>query len=329
MKTPPPEHGAPHHCDDLEAQAWQWLRLLHSGDAREIDATRFKRWVETSAAHRRAYLAVKQQWDALEQPARELLRREPGAVPAPRRDTHFHQRRAFLGAAVGVAAVATVAVIKPPLGLWPGVEEWAADERTGAGQQRTVAVGDGVDVTLNTRTSIRQQAGVGSGSTVELINGEASVDVRAGRAVTVLAGVGSCHANGGRFDVRNLDGKVSVTCVAGKVTVEHPQGTCGLIAGQQVRYRAGAIGPASTVSVEAVTAWRNGALVFDHTRFSEVIEEINRYRSGRVMLMNDAVASRPVSGRFEIRSLDQALLQLQESFDLHARSLPAGILILS
>lgn len=327
MKTPPPEQGAPHSGDDLEAQAWQWLRLLHSGDAREIDGARFKRWVQSSAAHRRAYLAAKQRWDLLQAPARELLRQHPDAVPAPPRPVPLYHRRAFLGAAASVAVVATVAAVRPPLGMWPGIQEWGADERTGAGQQRTVAVGDGVEVTLNTRTSIRRQAG--NGPAVELINGEASVHVGAGQGVTVLAGSGRSRAHNGRFDVRNLDGKVCVTCVAGAVTVEHPGGTRGLMAGQQVQYEADAIGNTAAVSLEAATAWRSGKLVFDHARLSEVIDEINRYRNGRVLLMNEAAGERPVSGRFEIASLDMALLQLQESFELKARSLPAGLLILS
>ena len=150
-----------------------------------------------------------------------------------------------------------------------------------------------------------------------------------GQGVTVLAGSGRSRAHNGRFDVRNLDGKVCVTCVAGAVTVEHPGGTRGLMAGQQVQYEADAIGNTAAVSLEAATAWRSGKLVFDHARLSEVIDEINRYRNGRVLLMNEAAGERPVSGRFEIASLDLALLQLQESFELKARSLPAGLLILS
>lgn len=60
-----------------------------------------------------------------------------------------------------------------------------------------------------------------------------------------------------------------------------------------------------------------------------MLSEINRYRPGRVVLMNQAVQNGPVSGRFLIASLDSALAQLQQMFDLHARRLPGGVLVLS
>ncbi len=62
---------------------------------------------------------------------------------------------------------------------------------------------------------------------------------------------------------------------------------------------------------------------------AQVIDEINRYRPGRVLLMNEAAGGDPVSGRFFVASLESALSQLQHSFQLKARRLPAGVLVLS
>ncbi|THF60440.1 FecR family protein [Pseudothauera rhizosphaerae] len=329
MTTPPSRdgHAVP---ADLEAQAWNWLRLLRSGDARELDAKRFRRWVHSSPAHQAAYNAVKFRWDALEPPARELLQRKPEAVPRPRRRVgSAYGRRAFLGAAIGAAAAAGVAVVHPPLGWWPAIDEWGADDRTAAGEQRTLALADGIDVTLNTRTSVRRRTSGGQAVGLELIAGEAAIDLGAGRAFAVIAGAGRSTAEWGRFEVRHVDGKACVTCIEGAVRVEHPAGTRVLQARQQVRYDAVAVGSVASVEPAAATAWREGVLVFSQTPLADVIDEINRYRTGRVMLMNDRVRNRPVSGRFAIVELDMALWQLQESFDLRARTLPAGVLILS
>jgi transmembrane sensor len=78
-----------------------------------------------------------------------------------------------------------------------------------------------------------------------------------------------------------------------------------------------------------VSAWRQGALVFNEVRLSEVVDEINRYRSGQVVLMKSSAQNYRVSGRFLIASLDSALSQIQGMFDLTGRSLPAGLYILS
>ncbi len=83
------------------------------------------------------------------------------------------------------------------------------------------------------------------------------------------------------------------------------------------------------VAVADVSAWRKGMLVFRQTPLTDVIEEINRYRRGRVVLMNASLAHQPVSGSFDITLLDVAVAQLQRTFDLSARSLPGGLVVLS
>ena len=42
--------------------------------------------------------------------------------------------------------------------------------------------------------------------------------------------------------------------------------------------------------------WREGVLVFRDMPLSEAVAEINRYRPGRIMVLDDALAARRVSG---------------------------------
>lgn len=332
MKTPPPMDSRAATPADPDAQAWNWLRLLTSGDAREVDAQRFRRWIKASPAHQAAYNKAKRRWDAIDAPARELLRSKPQAVAVRecRPRIPLAGRRAFLGAAISAAAVAGVAVLQPPLGLWPAPDEWDADDRTATGEQRTLALSVGVDVTLNTRTSVRRQTDGGKLVGLELITGEAAIDsTGAGRAFAVVAGVGRSLLESGRFEVRHLNGKVCVTCIEGSVRMEHPAGALQLHARQQIVYGARSVGGIASIDPKTVSAWRQGILVFNQTRLDDALDEINRYRPGRVVLLNDAVRSKPVSGRFATASLDLALWQLQESFQLRARALPAGLLVLS
>ena len=332
MKPPAHMESQVRHSDDLEAQAWRWLRLLTSGDARELDAQHFRRWIGASPSHRAAYNDVKRRWDAIEAPARELLRLKPDAATVnatrPRAVTPPLRRRAFLGAAVSAAAVAGVAVA--PTGFWRGPDEWGADDRTAVGEQRTVVASGDVDVTLNTRTSVRRELVGGKMVGLDLIAGEAAVDLRGVRsAFTVLAGVGRSTAQAGSFEVRRWDGKVLVTCLEGAVRLEHPAGVRQLQARQQTVYHATSVSGIAGIDPDVASAWRRGRLVFKQTRLADALEEINRYRSGRVVLLKDAARDKPVSGRFAIASLDLALWQLQEAFELRARSLPGGLLVLS
>ena len=60
----------------------------------------------------------------------------------------------------------------------------------------------------------------------------------------------------------------------------------------------------------------------------EVVEEINRYRRGKVLLGESALARAPVSGRFRIDDPDAALEQLRLTMSLDLRRFPGGIAVL-
>jgi len=102
-----------------------------------------------------------------------------------------------------------------------------------------------------------------------------------------------------------------------------------LQANQQTIYNNESISGIAGVDAVDASAWRKGELVFNQTPLAQVVDEINRYRPGRVVLLATAGRDRPVVGRFRIAILDEALLQIQHAFGLNARLLPAGVLVLS
>ncbi|MFK5047884.1 FecR domain-containing protein, partial [Klebsiella pneumoniae] len=79
--------------------------------------------------------------------------------------------------------------LRPPLALWPSWSELAADYRTGAGEQRKLALNDSVSINLDTRTSIALRPDHGDSSRIELITGQASIATtpQVSRPVTVIA----------------------------------------------------------------------------------------------------------------------------------------------
>ncbi|WP_087724467.1 FecR family protein [Pandoraea sp. PE-S2T-3] len=328
--------------DDLQRQARVWLRLLDSGDVTEVDAQAFRRWLDASADHKLAFNEVKHRWATLRTASGMYVERHPNAMPGavavpatpatPRPAVRQRSagRRAFIGGALTVGAAAAVAGFYPDVLRRVMPDSLGADERTAVGEQRTLTLASQTVVTLNTQTSIRQGIQNGRTVSVTLLSGEAAVDLGgSAEPFTVSAGVGSARAQDGRFEVRYLDGKACVTCIDGTVQVSHPAGKRSLQAHQQVAYNDHVLSDVGNVNALAVAAWRRGELVFDQIRLVDVVAEINRYRSGRVVLVNEAARNQRVTGRFRIASLDAALAQLESTFDLNARSLPGGLLILS
>jgi len=241
-------------------------------------------------------------------------------------------RRAVLGGGLAAAAAAAAcAVVRPPLDLWPSLAELMADYRTATGEQRQVALSGDVSVQMNTQTSIALRPSEGGGDRVELIAGEASFATGSepNHSLVVLAADGRTSATGAQFDVRRFGPAVCVTCVAGGVRVERRADAMAIGPGQQVRYDDNGFGRVTVVDPEQVTAWRQGVLIFRLTPLAEVVDEINRYRPGRVILLNAALGREVVSGRFRIDHIDEVLARLDQAFGAKSRALPGGVVVLS
>ncbi len=327
---------------DVLQDAQAWVRKLHSGRVTQWEASAFRRWVEAEPARLQAFQEASRQWRALGSAGQQLLQRD-AAVARQHRALLARSRpdrRAFLGFAAGGAGAAAVAAYAP-LDLWPSLPLWGADERTAAGQQVQLVFGE-VQVTLNTRTSVqRLKADAASVAGLRLIDGEAAIDLPARSAPFRLeAGVGRVSVQAATgvaigaiepvgFEVRQADEQTCVTCVRGQVRVDHPAGQRVLGPSQWLRYHERAISDIAAARPDELSAWRRGELVFQTTPLPVVIDEINRYRSGRVVLLGEAVRRKTVTARIKIAEIDTALLQIQHSFQLQARSLPSHILILS
>jgi transmembrane sensor len=303
-----------------EAAAW-WARL-RADDFTQADADALRAWCARSPAHARAWRELQQVWQALD-PA--LTR--AAAAPQQANVLAFPLRpgrRAFLGGAL--AAGVAVLALRPPLGAWPSLQELNADYRTGTGEQRQVALSQQMTVQMNTQTRIDVRAP----EAIELLGGEAEILASGARQpVSVVAGAGRLLAQSARFNVRHTDDAVCVTCLAGAVEVVWQQRRQTLDAGQQLVYDERGVQAATAAPKGEASAWRTGALSFAGQPLSQVVDEINRYRPGRVLLRNPELGRRLVRMRFSIRQMDGALAMIRDLYGAEMTSLPGGIVLLS
>jgi len=316
---------------DVLKDAQAWVRKLTSGRVSEWEAEAFRRWRDADPLHLSAFQEAAHQWRLLESAVGGVLSGNPSVAQYHRKALHRPRvgRRAFLGAAIGAGAAAGIAAYSP-FGLWPAARQWDADYRTAVGEQREVRIDDDVAVAMNTRTSLRRVGDPRQAVGLELLEGEAQVGVSGAREFfRMTAGVGCVSAKAAEFEVRYLDGRTRITCLQGQVLVEHPAGQRQLQGRQFAVYDDRSISGIAVADVDGVVAWRRGEMVFTQTPLPAVLEEINRYRPGRVVLVGDALRDKTVTARIRIVDIETALLQIQRTFDLSARSLPAGLLLLS
>lgn len=330
----------PHSRIALQKEAQHWLLRLTSGTATAYDAHAFKSWCGQSPAHVEAFADMRRMWEnlgpaaaalaACQQPNTRIgtLPAAPSSVPSgPRMQPRRMSRRAFLGGAV--AATAALMAMRPPLQLWPSLSDWVADYHTATGEQKDIELGADRVLHMNTQTTVNLRKDAGHVVGLELVAGEIQVR-NASTSFTVYAGDGRIQIDAQtRCNVRCIGSDIQVTGLDGRSTLLYQGSETVLHAAQRADYGDGRISPVVTADVEATMAWRRRVLIFDGRPLAEVIEEINRYRPGKIILTNPQLAARKVQARISLNQLADIAALIHDEYGAKVDDLPGGIMILS
>lgn len=319
---------------ELEAvltEALAWVIRLHSGDATSDDAAALEQWRCERPEHETAFRDAVRLWRTFGEATRRLVAEKQGVrTELDARTRKLIRRRGLIGGAIAASLGGAYFAVQPPLGLWPSLEELSADYRTAKGEQRAVTLSNDVSLKLNTQTAIAVRS-IKDNAHIELISGEASIMAkRAGASPLVVdAAAGRITAFRANFDVRCLDGAASVSCIDGAVDVELKGRAVRITNGQQVSYAAATgLGSPLPVDPAQATAWQDGLLIVRDWRLTRLVDEINRYRRGKIIVMDAQLGNRMVTGTFHLDHLDDFIGQAQGLFGASVRSLPGGVVLL-
>lgn len=298
-----------------EQAALAWLSLLHDQPS-SADQARFSHWLQADPAHADAYARAQVLWELSEGPARTLadedalaLQRYLNAMNRPRGNSV----RRWSGALAMAACL--LVMISLGTGWQPSrwLDDLSADYVSAPGEIRTVTLADQSQVTLDADSAIA----------VDFSGGERHVRVRRGAgffSVThtgdpfvVDAEKGQARVLGTQFEVRLQGHGAQVTVLSGRVGVTADKNAVQqvLTAGQQVSYGEGAAQTLHAVDSEAQLAWRQGWLNYYKSPLADVVEDLRRYYPGRILLLNDQLGQRRVSGSFASKDPQAVLSSLQ------------------
>ncbi len=119
-----------------------------------------------------------------------------------------------------------------------------------------------------------------------------------------------------------------VTCLEGSVRLEHLGQRLDLQAGQQLTFDERRNGPPVPFDVAEVMAWRERMLVFNDVPLATVIDEINRYRPGMLLLLDKALGRRRVQARFSLDQLADVATLIRDAYGIEVTRLPGGVVLL-
>lgn len=271
-----------------QAQALDWLlRLAENPHDPGLQAA-CRHWRAADPAHERAWLAAERVWHL------------SGQLPAGTRDlwpTRAPSRRPRRRAVLALAACLLLG-----LSLLLVAPAWRADHRSGTGETLALDLDDGSRLWLAPQSAVKLRFDE-QRRQVTLLRGEAFFEVHreAARPFVVEVGASRVEVTGTAFDVARLDAGLSVAVAHGSVRFSDPHaGERSLRAGDRLRYRAGEGARQDQVPVAQVAAWRERQLVVDGLTVGEVVERLDRYHPGVILLRDSRLAGRRVTGVFDL-----------------------------
>jgi len=204
---------------------------------------------------------------------------------------------------------------------------------TAKGERRTVRLGDGTAVTLNTDSAIRVAYAPGR-RLVRLLRGQVLFEVAKdhSRPFVVQAAGRQVTALGTIFEVRLDPNRLKVVLVEGKVVVDGIQDRSGtgrpvivpavLAPGEELVSMLGEKPQLAKVDVDQQLRWREGFVEFDDVPLSTAVGEMNRYSSRQLVLQDAATGDLRLSGVFRTGSPERFAAIVSELLPIRSRPLP-------
>jgi transmembrane sensor len=294
--------SSPFNNEQLLEQALEWFFMLQSEDCTDEDRQRFNLWYRQSEENQAAYAHAECLWSDLDQI------REEGDIPGLKSARRARPRRSaarMLGMSVLLLVSSALAVA--------GWMEYSAETitySTRKGERQAVVLDDGTAVDLNTATRLHATISLLRRKIV-LDQGEAIFDVRheSLRPFTVQAGDLAIRDIGTRFSARRHGDAVSVAVLQGVIEINSER----VEEGYQRNYLSDTgLSSIQPIDAEQVEAWKHGRLVFRKSPLRDVIAELERYHSVRIVFADPSLARQTLSGTFDIDDLELFLASVEK-----------------
>jgi transmembrane sensor len=328
--------GNVHRLPDLaktEREAADWFARLNADDVTVEDRSQFEAWLQANVVHEKAYAELCATWTELRRVG-PLVRavsfgQAMNAATAPERP-----RRRWLAGAIA----ATVGVVALGVG-WNLYERQESSRfQTAVGEQAAVALPDGSSFDLNTNSRV-QVSYSKRARVVYLEQGEAFFKVAHDpqRPFWVHAGDRWVRAVGTAFNIYLRPAGAEVTVSEGTVNVvnattaspptdQNP--VAAVTAGEQAdtQGRAEIIRSLNSAQLSRLLAWRKSALYFQDEPLGDVVNELMRYTTLKIEIVDDSLRKLPVGGTFQAspEGAEALLTTLQDGFGTKIRRADPG-----
>lgn len=304
----------------LEAAAQWFVSLAEDGGAEAL--RRWQLWHDAAPAHRQAWEKVERLQSLLAGAPLQAahILREPSRQPQRRKPERTSRRQ--LLACIGVAFTTGMGWALLPAAPERQAIRWLASAR---GERRLVTLPDGGRAWLGSNTRIgldydaqRRDIYLAQG-VLQLTTGSDAMK----RPLRIVSRDGVVRPLGTRLTVSQFAAHSVLTVQQHAAQVQAPGAPLVTVqAGQRVRYASTGCGRVQPSTV-ADDAWTRGLLMALDTPLSEFAAQFALY-SGQAVEVAPALASRRVSGTYQIDAPERSLQTLAEVLAIRAERSAAG-----
>lgn len=335
-----PQRAEESPTPDLTAIAVEWLVQLRGGDLSEAQTHAFADWLSESIEHANAFAKAERYFnemvtaEKLLRPAGKALTRQEHTSSAGVVELSRRTIKPWISIPLALAAAWLVAVGLVLPSQANLLDNLFSDYHTQTGETRAIELADGSRLLLNTNTAVSVDYGI-SHRLVTLHHGQVNCTVAtdASRPFEVKADNLVVRALGTVFEVyRKTAADITVTvqehAVAARIqnastenNADEPN-SVNIQSGQQLTYQGDSkLNQPSTVNLAQAGAWQHHHLSIKDRPLSELVEELNRYRLGRIYLAGNTLKNLRVTGVFPLDNPDDVLTSARKVLGLQERRL--------
>lgn len=334
--------------DPAATEAARWLLLLEDNPENSDLRARFDAWLMASPANAKAWAntsdvygmmikaqpAHRKHWAPYASARRSAPPRAHATATSQSlrllaQHALFSRRRLMISLASAAVAACLAFIFVPGL-----LVHMQADLVTSTAEVQSFDLEDGSTVQLGPDSAVQLAYSKGERRT-HLLKGEAFFKVRPDPdwPFRVVAGDVEATVLGTSFNVRFEGDGAEVAVRTGLVRVSYPAGRPAVAErlgpgewahiGKAGRVERGAVAPGE------VASWLNGQIVARNRPMTDVIEEIRRYYSGRIVLLDGALGARRVTGVYNPSDPVAALRAVVGTHEGRVREISPWLLVVS
>ena len=327
-------------------EACAWLARIDSGNLSNAEKAELNKWIRAKELHKIELERLATIWDKIEDADIDVdAADQRGEVNNTTSEQQFENNKYVNKGKTRIfisVAASLILCISVGLGLhFHNIAQFKSTNgkyTTDIGGQQTVQLADGSKIRLNTDTLVEVNYHDGQRN-IHLYKGEAHFDVASDpeRPFIVKARKGDVMALGTIFSVRVKNDRVNVIVEEGKVRIRANESierfedeqfeiteeileesdknnTVVANAGKNVIFgeqEIESIVQEEKETIERKFSWRQGMLAFDDEPLSDVIEEVSRYTSNKIIIGDPNIRTLRVGGYYPIGKL-QAIFDALE-----------------